>query len=116
MSAKIFTIIIIRLMSIYVLLQAASILPTSFNITMLDPIIFLLNPSFVMAVLAVILWLVAPRIAKEIIKEHDDISISATSELIPHIEALIFLSLGLILVTSSFPSLMGGVTFIFTVD
>jgi len=76
----------------------------------------LFDPTFIMTILAIVLWLIAPKAATMIIKGYDDHSTTTISLSNAHIESLIFLAVGLILVTSSVPSIFGTLAFTATLD
>ena len=98
------------------LLQAISILPMSVSIGTADSVMFLISHEFTTFVVSTILWFSAPRLLKIMVKDTTSTSKQAESLTSYQVEALIFLPIGVILVTVSIPALANMVAYNIAID
>lgn len=110
-SLQDFTIILIRILAAYMLLQALSILPMSITIGTANSVMFLISHEFVTFIISTSLWFLAPWLSRKMVKGLA-IHSKPTRPLSRYqIEALIISSVGLIILVLSIPQLVNMVTY-----
>ncbi len=105
MSAKLFTLISIRLMSLYLALQGLSVLPTFFTVYTSNELTILSSPVVIFFLLSLILWFTAPLIVPVMIKEYEDENIDLTNSY--KLEVVLLIIIGFYIVSVELPRLVG---------
>jgi len=104
-------IILIRILSLYLMLQSLSILPMSIRIYTPTPIFLLISHEFVSFILSIVLWFFAPYLAKTMTKETTCNSNGSYGFNNVQFEQLLISAMGLILLAISIPGAVGMVSY-----
>jgi hypothetical protein len=103
------SIISIRILSLYLILQGLSILPTFTRISSSE--LFLLDPQYILIILGIIIWILAKPISKFIVGKETIPHDSTNTFSINQIEVFIFSIVGLILLVHAIPQLFSLITY-----
>jgi heme/copper-type cytochrome/quinol oxidase subunit 2 len=96
-------IILIKVLSLYLLLQSLSILPTYVQIYSETPTFLLTSQQFLSFILSILLWFLAPFLAKTMIKKHNSKPEQISNFSGIDFEQILFSAIGLILLAISIP-------------
>ena len=115
MSAKIFTIIVIRLLSIYIFFESVYMLINSFIVLFKAGGGILLSSGFALIIFALALWVYAPKISEKIVDNYSSIEFIEPKAKY-HIESNIVLLLGLFFTVEAFSSIVSKIFFAINID
>jgi len=105
-------VILIRILASYMFLQALSILPVSATVATVDPVMFLISHEFVTFIISATIWLLAKPLSRFMVKDlpssEKEISLTPLNS---QIEPLIFSTIGLIILVTAIPQLVGMLTY-----
>ena len=101
--------ILIRILSLYLILQGLSILPAFSSISSSEAIF--LDPQYVMIFLGIIIWILAKPLTRLIVSEESITYDNTNNFSITQIEVLIFSIVGLALIVHAIPRLFSLITY-----
>lgn len=116
MSLQSLSIILIRLLSIYLVASSLLFLPELVSIQYFGPTEFILSPATLMWITAIVLWILAPKISTLLIRNNSKSTTSSQISVSNNLEKLIFLVIGLILIVESLPVLTNLISYNNIVD
>ena len=108
-TPKSLSIILVRVLSLYLILQGLSILPAFYSISSSET--FLLEPQYVSIAIGVIIWLLANPISRLIVSKESRLAETTNGLSKNQIEVLVMSFIGLILIVHAIPNLASLITY-----
>ena len=107
MNKRDISILLIRILALYLFLQALSVLPMSIKVGVTESIFFIISQEFIIFLLSAFLWFAAPYLSKIILKEQSDCTEANYHLEWETFEYVLFSFVGLILIVVAIPGFSG---------